>query len=920
MLLGRSAERQRIEAALEGARDGHSSVLGFVGEPGIGKTALLDHAAATASGFTVLQARGVESEAHIPFGSLFELCRPALGAMASIPRPQAAALESALALRPAQRAERFAVGAGVLSWMAAVAERQPVLVLLDDVHWFDPSSGEALRFALRRLVADRVAVLLAVREGAASLLDGAELPRWRVGGLTATDAAPLLAQAGVPADLAERAVAVTGGNPLALVELGRTGGHLGLASGVPALVPVPDALARGFLRQVQRLDPESRRMLLLVAVHDGDDAVTLERAARHLNVEFAAVTRAEAAGVVTVLEGRVLFRHPLVRSAVYGSAPLDARREAHRAVAAVLSDRDVDRRAWHLASAAVGTDADAADVLRQAGERARERSAYAVAVAAFERAANLAPYETERGDLLCEAAQAAWLAGLNDRVPALLAAARTSGPPESRAMELAHLEGQIALHRGPVMEGHAVLTAAAAGADPERAVELLAAATVACFFAGLPAEMLATAQEAEARVTPLASQRARYLASLSKGMAMILGGDARRGAVTIRAAIDLVEAGGVPDDPGWVTWMVLGHVWLRDDLAARTVVDRALGAARARSAVGTLPLLLSFLARDQAGGDAWAVAAACFDESIRLSRETGQRTDLAGALAGLAWLEARRGQDELCRKHAAEALDLCRQLGMDYFTIWTMAALGDLELGRGRAEAAAGHYRRQAELLDERGITDADVSPLPELVDACLRLGRRQEAAAFAERFDAVARDKGQPWSCARAARAMGMVECDEAFEACFDEARAAHAATPDSFELARTLLAYGVRLRRARRRLDARGPLREAFERFDLLGARPWAEAARVELDATGETVHSCHVGARERLTPQELQIALLLASGRTTREAAAALFVSPKTVEYHLRHVYQKLDVRSRRALAHALEVDAIPGGASGNRAEPV
>lgn len=905
MLLGRVAERQRIAALLDGAREGRSGVLALVGEPGIGKTALLDDAVGTAEGFTVLRARGVESEARIPFASLLELCRPALGALAAVPRPQAVALESALALRPAQPAERFAIGAGVLSLLAAVADRHPLLVALDDAHWFDPSSGEALRFALRRLVADRIAVLIAVREGEASFLDGSDIDRWPLGGLSAAEVVELLAQQGHGTELAERVGAATGGNPLALIELARSADLLSLSPGAGTVVPVSAALAHGFLRRVESLDPDARQVLLLAAAHDGGDAATLEQASHRLGVDFSALTRAEAAGVVGLREGQVEFRHPLVRSAVYSAAPAGARREVHRALAAVLSDRDVDRRAWHLASAAVGTDPVAAEAMRQAGERARERTAYAVASAAYERAAALASDDGGRAALLCDAAQSAWLAGLDERAGELVVAARTAVPAGVQTAGLAHLEGQLALHRGPVMDAHAVLTAAAGTeADPALAVELLADATIASFFAGRPAEMLATATMAEERLPARPSPRARYLATMAKGMALILGGDAQQGALLVRDGVALLSSDDGMGDPRWTAWTVMGPMWLREGTAGRAIVDHALDAARRQVAVGALPFLLTYLARDQAGGDAWPAAVACYDESIRISRETGERTDLAMSLAGLAWLEARQGHEARCRAHAEEARDLCRRLGTDFFAVWTLAALGDLELGLGNAAVAAGHYRDQADLLAERGITDPDVSPVPDLVDAYVRLGEREAARELASSFQAAAARKGQAWSAARASRALGLVADDQEFDAWFAQALAAQRATPDSFELARTQLAYGARLRRARRRAEARAPLREAFGVFDRLGAHPWADAAQVELQATGETIRSRDAGALEKLTPQEVQIALLLSSGRTTREAAAALFVSPKTVEYHLRHVYEKLGVRSREGLRRALD----------------
>lgn len=902
VLVGRAEERERIGVLLEQARSGHSAVLALAGEPGIGKTVLLDLAVRSATGFQLLQVRAVESEAHIPFSSLLELLRPALGSLERIPRPQAEALESALALRPGRPAERFAVGAATLSVLAAWAERAPVLMIVDDAQWVDPSSAEALRFATRRLVADPIAVLIAVRDGAPSFVDGSGFPFVHVDGLGRDEARALLAGVISTPDLADRAHRATGGNPLALLELSKDTDILAFASGGGEF-PVPDAISKEFLRRAHNLDDQASRVLALAATNDDGDALTVERAAEALGLDFTALGRSEEVGLLRLKGGRVEFRHPLARSAIYSATPPEARRAAHRALASVLSDRDIDRRAWHLAAATVGTDASASEAMKQAGQRASARSGYAVAAAAFERAAWLAVDDTERGSLFLDAARAAWLAGLTGLSKELLARARPLEGEFEGVPGLAHLEGEIALHVGPVMDGYDVLLTAAGRAEGDLAVEFLAEACIACLYAGRPTQMLVTADRACSLLSPTSSVRARFLASMSRGMALVLGGDAQEGAGEIRAAASLTVAGAFPEDQRLTTWLVMGPVWLREGLARRAVVDRALETARSRSAVGSLPFLLNHLARDQAGGQEWAAAGACYEESVSLCRETGQRTELAVALAGLAWLEARLGRAEACRAHAAEGAELCRDLGMGLIEVWAVAALGELELGLGHAAEAASYLETQGKVLDDRGITDPDVSPVPELVDAYLRLGRRADAELVAQGFRRRAANKGQAWSLARAQRCEGMVCGDDGFDEPFTKALALHDETPDAFERARTSLAYGARLRRARQRVKARTCLREALETFEKLGASPWYEQARAELAATGETVPSQGAGLVRQLTPQELQVALLLARGSSTREAAASLFLSPKTVEYHLRHVYQKLNVRSREELLTVL-----------------
>jgi DNA-binding CsgD family transcriptional regulator len=914
MLLGRDAEQRDIEAALVRARSGVSAVLGLAGEPGIGKTALLEYAAgqAEAAGMRLLRARGIESEAQIPFGSLLELIRPALVLLEAIPPPQAVALEGALALRPVPgpgrpAQDRFAVGAATLSLLAAYAEPAPVAVLVDDAQWLDGSSAAALLFAFRRLVADPIAVFVAVREGEPSLLDEAGLPVKRLGGLSANEATELTAALapGLPAEAARRLHQVTAGNPLALLELALDARDLVLApEGAPVLVPA--RITRAFLRRAGQLDPAARRALLLAATSDTGDLDILERAAVSLGLDsFAAgLAAAESAGLVGLGSGRVEFRHPLARSAVYADAAAGQRRAAHRALATALPDRDADQRAWHLAAAATGPDEAASAALADAAGRSRERSGYVTAAAAYERAARLAAGGDPRARLLWQAAEAAWLAGSTGLAVTLLEEARPLAGEARLRVEIERLAGHIAILRGPVMDGHAILTAAAGDAPGELAVTMLAEAAAACFYAGNPAEMLRTAERAHRRLPAEPPDRVRFLATMALGMGRIMGGDAAAGAQATREAVTLAEGSAdMREDLRLLPWLATAPLFLREAGTGRSLLEHALAVARARAAVGVLPFALSLVARDRATTDRWSVAAAVYTEAIGLARESGQDMALAFGLAGLAWLQARRGLDPDCRALAAEALQLSRGLGARLFEIWAVAALGELELGGGDALRAASWFERQRELLADLGITDPDLWPAAELVDAYLKLGRTGDASLVAAEFAAAARAKGQPWSLARAFRGRGMLAGDREFTAAFEQAIRCHELTPDVFELARTRLAFGERLRRVRERVLAREQLRAALDIFEGLDARPWAERARTELAATGEKRGPRGGNGAAELTPQELQIALLLAAGRTTREAAAALFLSPKTVEYHLRHVYQRLGIHSREELAARL-----------------
>ncbi|MGP0053457.1 MAG: ATP-binding protein [Solirubrobacteraceae bacterium] len=901
MLVGRERERGDVERVLERARAGESATLALVGEPGIGKTALLDHAAGRASGMQLLRARGIESEAQIPFASLLELLRPALGVLDRIPEPQAVALEGALALRPAQGQERFAVDAATLSLLATYAEQGAVAVLVDDAHWLDGPSAEALLFAVRRLVADPIAVLVAVREGEPSLLDGADLPTIRISGLSREEAASLLG--GLRPDAAARLHDATAGNPLGLLELARDADELALApEGAPVVVSA--RISREFLRRMGELDETERRALLLLATSDSGDLALLERASRRLGVELSALSAAERTGLVSVRAGSVEFRHPLARSAIYAGARPEERRTMHRALASVLPDRDIDRRAWHLAAAAAGVDEQASAALEQAGVRARDRSAYATAALAFERAGRLASGGERRARLVFAAAQESFHAGSLPRAVALLNEARASTGERASLLDIDELAGHIATRQGPVMRGHAILTAAAEHADPERAIAMLAEATGACFYAGNPAEMLVVAERASSLVPKGATVRTRFLATIAIGMARVAGGDAAAGSEAIQEAVALAGASPeVRDDLQLVPWLAIAPIFLREAGAGRVLLDHALEVARERSAIGALPLVLDLIALDHATTDRWAVAEATYLEAIGLARETGQQTDLVFGLSGLARLQARRGRERECHANVAEALELCERLGTRLHEVWAVEALGMLELGLGEAERAVEHLKRQQRLVGALGITDPDMSAAPELIDACCRLGRVREARALGDEFSAAAQAKGQPWSIARALRGQGLVAPDSRFASTFEQALEQHANTPDAFEEARTQLAYGERLRRARNRKLARAQLRAARETFELLDARPWIDRARAELAASGETLRRRDPSTIDELTPQELQIAMLLAGGKTTREAAAAMFLSPKTIEYHLRHLYLKLDIHSREELPRAL-----------------
>ena len=437
----------------------------------------------------------------------------------------------------------------------------------------------------------------------------------------------------------------------------------------------------------------------------------------------------------------------------------------------------------------------------------------------------------------------------------------------------------------------------AAGRVDDAAIAL-ADAVHAGFYLGDARTALGLADRLATIQPLLVDPRARALGLMATGMARVLSG--RGGTDEIRAAAPLLEDARFHRDPRRLSWLLLVPLFLRETGGGARLRE-LVAEVRDEAGIGALPAVLFHVARDESTtGDSWARAEADYGESIRLAAETGQTTELAMSLAGLAWLESRAGREESCRSHAARALELCRGRDIRIGEIWVGHALGDLDLALGRTESALARFVDLLALLERLGLDDVDLDPTPEVADALMRTGRHDEAAAAAASFVPRADAKGQPWARARAARAAGIAAADDAFDGWFDAALELHRDTPDRFETARTRLSYGERLRRVGRRVDAREQLRAAMDVFSVLGATVWADHSAVELTATGEHVRSRTADPLSMLTPQELQVSILLADGRTTREAAAALFLSPKTVEYHLRKVYTKLGIGSRAELA--------------------
>ena len=919
MLLGRDRELQSIDEALAAARLGKSTRLVIRGEPGIGKTALLEHAVAEAGPMKVLAARGVEFEADVPFAGLHQLLTPALGLMDRLPPIHASALRSSLGLGERIEADRLIVGAGVLELISAYAERDPLLITVDDVQWMDRASTEAIAFAARRLIADPVCILVAVRSEEDSPFRTSGMTELNLGGLDRDSATELIrrtSSAEFTREHIDRMVDATGGNPLALLELAPVGPQH--SSAPLSELPIVTSVERSYLRRADGLTDGTRRILQLMSASGVADLAVVRRAAGVLEIAAEDIERAEGTeGLVRVVADRVEFVHPLARAAIYHSASAAQRRAAHRALAAVMTDPDsIDRRAWHLAAAADGYDGDAAQALEAAALRARESSGYDAAAAALEESARLTEDPELRGRRTYRAADNAWLAGQAGRAVELLAAARKLSTSIAVLVDIDNLDGHIAMRRGAVMEGYRKMVAAADAIEPTdrlQAIRILADATVSTYGAGFPAEMLGGARKALEMLKPGDPPEQAVFARVAYGTLAIMAGHGSDGPKRLHESVALFRA--VPSDsvdPLVLMCAGLAGLFLREAEVGRELLDRALNQAREHAPTAALPSVLFMLGRDAAATDRWPLARAQYEEGSRVARETMQLTWLAGMVSGLAWLDALEGREEECRAHAAEGLELSERYSMSLFKAWSHIALGQLELGLGRPEDALAHFKECSEFLHSVSIDDPDLSPAPDIVDALVRLGRLEEARAVSDAYRKSAEAKGQPFALARAARARALLATDAAYARDYESALGHHEGTPDVFERARTQLYFGERLRRARRRVDARRHLREALKAFDLLGAAPWSERALAELQASGETARVRDDRYRQQLTPQEFQVALTLAEGATTREAAARLYLSPKTVEYHLRHVYDKLEIRTRDELASAIAVQSRPPSA--------
>jgi len=913
LLLGRQREVAHIEELLTRAQDGTSAALLLHGEPGIGKSALLRATwdRAKELGFVVLRTRGFESESDIPFAGLLELLTPLLPLRDRIPEVQARALGSALALAPPTPFDRFAVPAGMLSLLAAAAEEQPLLVLADDVHWLDDASREALIFVARRLGAEGVVLLCAGRPAASVLEAFAGVEMLPVAGLDDETAAELLQRESrhrVAADVADGLVATAHGNPLALTEIPRALSADQLAGREPMAGPVPagEQIQEAFALQLAGL-PEATREALLIAAAMQTGRHDLFRAAlEHRALAADALEPAQRAELIAV-DGRIDFFHPLLRSAVYHSADPVQRRSVHATLAAVAGEPA--RRAWHLAAAADAPDEEVAAALETAAAEARARGGIIAGARAFERAANLSTDVDARARRLLEAASDFAQSGRPDHALALVSEAQSLVPGGTLATEVVRVRGSVEMRRGAPGIAHDLLVAEADRIEvesPGAAASLLVEAAVAHMMTGDMEGLIATGDRARALLPGGADPVVEVLAGVLVGEAHAALGHEDEADALLDPAMPFLTGEHVLAMPSELVGMA-GQcaIWYERWDRATAVLDNLIAVAREASAINHIiyPLAAHSVLDFRRGR--WSAALADAGEAARLARETGLRPLLTFALAVLAHVEAGMGRRDDARSHARESVHLGELLGGSAITVYGVNALAFDALSHGEAEVAAELYDRVHRMASRLHMQRGLVQFGADRVEALVRLGRTDDAFQALEEFADT--PGGGRWALAALARCRGML-ADKTAEHHFETALSHHQHDGQPFEKARTQLAYGERLRRDRRRADAREQLGDALDVFERLGASPWADRARVELRATGGAAaegdqaekDAVQAAGLEELTAHELQIARLVAYGMTNREVAAKLFLSPKTIEYHLSQIYRKLDLRSRTQLA--------------------
>ncbi|MBD5788309.1 AAA family ATPase [Cellulosimicrobium terreum] len=907
-LIGREHECGVLDGLVQGLRAGHGAVLSIRGDAGVGKTELLRYLGERATGCLVVRATNVESEMELAYAGLHQLCMPLLGNLPTLPPPQRDALGAAFGLTDGGAPDRFMVGLAVLGLMSEAARERPLVCLVDDAHWLDHASAETLTFVARRLGADPVAIVSTsrpVRAGSVSW----DLPHLDLVGLSDHDARTLVS-ATVPGrldeDVLRQLLAEADGNPLALLELprGLSPDELAGGFGMTGARALPSRIERSYERRIDELPEATRRLLLVVAAEPRQDPVLIWRAATRLGLTVAQAAPAVADDLVD-FGGEVRFRHPLVRSTVYRTASAAERRAAHRALAdATNPGLDPDRRAWHLAHATSGLDEDVAAQLDRSASRAQERGGFAAAAAFRQRAAALTPDPGRRAERALLAAYCTLQAGAPERALRLLPVVETGTVDESAQARAQLLRAQIASALG---HGHeSPLLSAARRLEPVDA-ELARETYRDAFYAALNGGRLAVGDEmtavasavrASPAVTSTPPDQRTSTILLLEGLATVVVDGYAAGAPLLQGAIRATRADTTTGDPQ-LRWLPLvartSHVvW--DDAAWEELSDRMIDVARDRGQLRMLPvglqsgvalqLFCGRLARAQTMAGEWSVVVSATGNpgapygSMLVSAWRGRADEMAAVLAEVEPdVEARREGQWIASSS------------------WAGAMLAN---GLGRYDEALVAAQRGSARLEDVGLASWS---MVELVEAASHAGVPERAHAAMDRLAGITEACGTDWALGTAARSRALLSKGPTAEAAYREAIDRLSRTRVRWFTARTHLVYGEWLRRENRRVDAREQLGIAHDMLSEMGADAFAERARRELAATGATARRRTVQSAVELTEQEAQIARLAVEGRTNPEIAGQLFISARTVEWHLRKVYSKLGITSRKELGGVL-----------------
>jgi DNA-binding CsgD family transcriptional regulator len=833
----------------------------------------------------------------LPFAALHQLLYPILDRLPGLPATQSAALGAAFGLTPGRSDDPFLVAVAVLTLISEGSAGEGLLCLVDDAQWLDRPSADALIFVARRLQAEGVVLLFGARDDDHRSFVAPGLPERRLAGLDPVAAAALLDEAAprLADRVRDQLVTRTTGNPLELLELPAmlTAAQRAGVEALPDPLPLGRSVERIFAEQASQLSPDAQHLLLVGAAEETGDLATVLRGAA-AGSDLAALDEAERAGLISVRNGRLQFRHPLVRSAVYQHATFPSRQAVHRELARILEGTDdVDRRAWHLAAAAVEPDESVAAELEKSAERARRRSGSGAAADALERSAQLTSDRGERARRLTAAAQDAWLAGQRDRAGSLLATAgQLVEDPEQRARVM-QLGGLFELRRGMPDKAYRLLVDSAAAlekSDPHTALETLVLAGEAAAFIGTPALSAEVGRRA-ATIGAGHSPENSLMVALLGGLAHALGGDPAGGTAML---MDVVAGAQHIDKPAQLLWAGRAALYLGELDAARKLYERGADQARLSGAIGMLATILDRLAWTDAIAGRPASAEANAEEGLQLAGELG--LDAGVAMGSLALVNAMRGDEDGCHTAAARAYSLAEARRMRIVSASADWALGLLDLGLGRPADALQHLLALTGAGGHPGIL---LWATPDLVEAAVRAGQADICSALVERYGAWATGSGLPVPAAALARCEGLLADTDAAVDHFGAALRHDYSGQRPFERARNEQSLGEALRRQRRRAEARIHLRNALDVFEKLGTAPWTERARGELRASGQTSRKRDPSTFDQLTPQEARIARFASAGDSNPDIAAKLFLSRRTVEYHLHKVFTKLGVTSRAEL---------------------